>query len=206
MSHKTLTPAQRDQYLAEGGMTCPFCGSGDIETESKEASGGDCTLMVAEVACLRCDETWEEQYKLNDLSNVEPEYADITLAEDEDDEDEEEVVPDTAWTRYILKTSPRAKELSGPFLCLADLRSSERYYLYRYNGKFDIRPLSNIPEDNRWIGMTPHAFVRGPNGQPKSFDTQLDAIDYLNRNFLPELIDPLWLSANNPTFRLQPPD
>jgi hypothetical protein len=43
-------------------------------------------------------------------------------------------------------------------------------------------------------------FFRGKDGTPKVFDTEEEAVLYLNEHFLPDSIDPEYLSPNNLEF------
>jgi formate dehydrogenase maturation protein FdhE len=65
-----IKPEAAAQYVAQGGVVCPFCGS-------KHISGGDITIdngtASQEVDCTVCEETWHDIYT---LTSVTTEYAD----------------------------------------------------------------------------------------------------------------------------------
>lgn len=54
-------PMTIEQYVALGGIRCPFCGSQDIVGGPFEADAGGATQ---EVDCSRCDKSWLDVYTL----------------------------------------------------------------------------------------------------------------------------------------------
>lgn len=49
-------------------------------------------------------------------------------------------------------------------------------------------------------GYNPVKFVIGEDGDPVMFETENKAVAYLNECFVPEVIDPEYVSPNNPDF------
>ena len=49
----------------------------------------------------------------------------------------------------------------------------------------------------------PLKFFKDPEGWPTDFDTEEEAVAYLNEHFRPEVIDPDYLSPNNLEFMRQ---
>jgi len=55
-------PMSDAEYVAGAGVSCPFCGSGDLETiEGPQVDGRDCWQ---EVECRDCGKTWRDVYHL----------------------------------------------------------------------------------------------------------------------------------------------
>ena len=61
----TLTPEQKKEYLEKGGQHCPYCHSTDIEGGTLDAEWNE---AWAEVTCKNCGETWQDEYKLVDIT------------------------------------------------------------------------------------------------------------------------------------------
>ena len=59
-----LTEKQKKAYIEGGGVSCPFCGSSDIEGQFVEVDAGRATQPMG---CLKCDHQWTDQYVLADL-------------------------------------------------------------------------------------------------------------------------------------------
>jgi hypothetical protein len=57
-----LTKAQKENYLAKGGVFCPYCGSNDISAGEFDGEG-DCQS----VTCFNCHKNWRDVYKLVDI-------------------------------------------------------------------------------------------------------------------------------------------
>lgn len=56
-------PTTQEEYLAYGGIQCPFCGSSDIDScGSPELEYG---LAVMNVRCESCEKEWREYYELS---------------------------------------------------------------------------------------------------------------------------------------------
>ena len=57
--HRPMSDAE---YAAGAGVSCPFCGSGDLEVVGgPQADGRDCWQ---EVECRACRKTWRDVYRL----------------------------------------------------------------------------------------------------------------------------------------------
>ena len=50
-----------EEYVAKGGVRCPFCGSDDITGLSVDIHPGRATQ---EIVCNDCDANWIDVYKL----------------------------------------------------------------------------------------------------------------------------------------------
>jgi len=57
------------EYLAAGGVFCPFCKAPDIEGGPVEVNAGRTTQ---EMSCQKCSACWEDQYTLTNTVAVEP--------------------------------------------------------------------------------------------------------------------------------------
>jgi hypothetical protein len=56
-----LTKKAKEDYVRQGGVRCPFCGSNDISADKTEA---DCAFAVVTVDCLHCHKSWHERHDL----------------------------------------------------------------------------------------------------------------------------------------------
>ena len=59
-----LTEEARQQYVQDGGVHCPYCGSADIEGSSLEVDGGS---TIQKIYCLDCDREWTDVYQLTGI-------------------------------------------------------------------------------------------------------------------------------------------
>lgn len=59
--------ADFEKYLATGGVSCPFCGSHDIEGQGFDA---DEDGVTQEVGCNDCDREWIDRYKLHSITVI----------------------------------------------------------------------------------------------------------------------------------------
>jgi hypothetical protein len=50
-----------EEYVGKGGEHCPWCGSGDVESDSVDADGA---LAWANVQCGACKAEWTDQFNL----------------------------------------------------------------------------------------------------------------------------------------------
>jgi len=71
-----ITEEQKKKYVENGGRTCPFCGSTEIDSDSLDADG---SVAIAKVECLDCHKVWEDIFTLTGIGEAE-----------EAEEDEEE--------------------------------------------------------------------------------------------------------------------
>ena len=56
-----------EEYAQEGGVTCPVCGSDEIDTGSLQVYS---SIAWADCECLVCESTWRDQYKLIGYVNM----------------------------------------------------------------------------------------------------------------------------------------
>ena len=56
-----ITAEQAKGYLNGGGVSCPFCGSHDIEGQFVETNEGRATQPMK---CNQCGEDWMDYYRL----------------------------------------------------------------------------------------------------------------------------------------------
>lgn len=53
-----------EHYLKSGGVSCLFCGSGEIEGGFITIEQGSATQSII---CLDCEAEWDDRYKLTDV-------------------------------------------------------------------------------------------------------------------------------------------
>jgi len=58
---EVLTQEQVNQYVRNGGVGCPFCGSDNLDGGSVEIDAGGASQFLA---CLDCGQSWDDQYAL----------------------------------------------------------------------------------------------------------------------------------------------
>lgn len=63
-----MNPENARQYLENRGVSCPFCGSGDIEGGSMDFEVGE---IAQRISCHECGEMWTDVYKLAAVANAE---------------------------------------------------------------------------------------------------------------------------------------
>jgi len=63
-----LSDEQKQKYLSNRGVRCPYCGSEDIQGQSVEINEGE---AAQEVNCNACDGHWYDIYALVRVENVE---------------------------------------------------------------------------------------------------------------------------------------
>lgn len=56
-----MTPEQREKYIAQGGVRCPYCGSEDLDGGSVQIDRGTASQ---DITCLDCGKEWEDTYVL----------------------------------------------------------------------------------------------------------------------------------------------
>lgn len=54
----------KQQYLDEGGIKCPYCRSEDIWSQSRLITE---PVMYQKVDCHTCNRTWVDEYTLTDV-------------------------------------------------------------------------------------------------------------------------------------------
>lgn len=62
-----MNPEKARQYLENRGVSCPFCGSGDIEGVSMDFEAGE---IAHRISCHDCGEMWTDVYKLAAIANA----------------------------------------------------------------------------------------------------------------------------------------
>jgi len=62
--HGPVQLPREDEYVAKGGVACPFCGAPDIESGPLEADG---PVATAAVECQKCHRTWTDVFRLVDV-------------------------------------------------------------------------------------------------------------------------------------------
>ncbi len=68
MEKKNLTAEEIDLYIADGGTSCPYCGSDELENEDMEHCH---SKTVIRTWCNVCDREWSEKYQLVGLEEIE---------------------------------------------------------------------------------------------------------------------------------------
>jgi len=63
-----LTVEQVTEYVKHGGISCPYCGSRNIEAQALEADAGG---AYQRVECLSCDANWTDGYTLDHVGSGE---------------------------------------------------------------------------------------------------------------------------------------
>ena len=69
--YKQLTEQQRKDYVARGGVSCPFCPDGAVEGHDMEFGGGGRIEQL--ISCSECGEQWWDVYQLVDAASDESE-------------------------------------------------------------------------------------------------------------------------------------
>jgi len=62
-----LTKAQKEKYLEKGGIRCPHCGSGDLNTRVKPRTNS-CGQITQDIQCFGCGEFWTDIYTLSGIA------------------------------------------------------------------------------------------------------------------------------------------
>ena len=57
---------QAKKYLQQRGLTCPFCGTWDIEGGSIDFEAGE---IAQRIFCHACNEQWTDVYKLTAVAD-----------------------------------------------------------------------------------------------------------------------------------------
>src|SRR5216684_3541053 len=58
---RIMKPEKAKEYLEQGGLACPFCGSWDIAGGSMDFDAGE---IAQRISCPKCNEQWTDVYKL----------------------------------------------------------------------------------------------------------------------------------------------
>jgi hypothetical protein len=69
-----LSDEDKQEYVKQGGVKCPYCESRDIENYDRNSDIG---WVADSVQCNNCSKSWEEIYNLADIKEDEdsPEYS-----------------------------------------------------------------------------------------------------------------------------------
>jgi transposase-like protein len=59
-----LTQEQIDKYVEQGGTSCPYCGSDQLQYGNEDLEAG---AVYQRVSCLRCNRRWTDSYTLTNL-------------------------------------------------------------------------------------------------------------------------------------------
>ena len=78
-----LTAEQAKKYLARGGVSCPFCGSLELDAQHFET---DCQRAYQKVKCLSCGRRWHDGYTLDSVAD--DEAGEFIYAEDAGEENQ----------------------------------------------------------------------------------------------------------------------
>ena len=65
---RELTEEMKAKYVENGGETCPFCGSIDIESDTLSVDGN---VAYANVLCENCNEEWIDVFTLTGIDKAE---------------------------------------------------------------------------------------------------------------------------------------
>ncbi len=86
MSSNRISPEAQTQYIADGGVLCPFCQSHDI-------TGGVITIdngiASQDASCSDCNEEWTDLYSLTGVTTEFHEPWEVTESQDDKDLAEE---------------------------------------------------------------------------------------------------------------------
>ena len=63
-----MNQEQKQKYLANSGVTCPYCGSGQLDGEGCDIEAG---RAYQAIFCRNCAESWVDIYSLVDVSPLE---------------------------------------------------------------------------------------------------------------------------------------
>ena len=61
---KGISKMQRDRYLKQGGVRCPFCNSEKISGGSMELEAG---AAYQDIGCCDCKRIWQDVYTLDGI-------------------------------------------------------------------------------------------------------------------------------------------
>lgn len=70
-----LTKEKATEYLQDGGVRCPYCGSDDLDTGPMQT---DVSTAWQSVTCASCDEEWTDRYDLVAFNEDESQEWDIS--------------------------------------------------------------------------------------------------------------------------------
>jgi len=62
--YQLLSTSQCKEYIRKGGVTCPYCGSYDLQGGFVEIDQGTAKQPMT---CLACSKSWHDYYELVEL-------------------------------------------------------------------------------------------------------------------------------------------
>jgi transposase-like protein len=63
-----LTKKQREKYVANLGVRCPYCGHDDTPADGGiQAEAG---IAWQDIHCAKCERKWSDIYKLKDVEEI----------------------------------------------------------------------------------------------------------------------------------------
>ena len=65
-----LTQEQIQEYLANMGLHCPFCGSTNVDDISPLVFGNDANQVTQIVECYTCKKQWQDTYVLTSVKEI----------------------------------------------------------------------------------------------------------------------------------------
>lgn len=64
-----MTPEQKEKYLSQKGVRCPYCQCEQVEGGSFDVEAGCCSQYIT---CLECLAEWTDIYTLSDVEESYP--------------------------------------------------------------------------------------------------------------------------------------
>ena len=140
-------PMSDAEYVAGTGVSCPFCGSSDLEViEGPQVDGRDCWQ---EVECRDCGKTWRDVYHLAGYEGTD-EAGNYREVEDKPRD------PETGIYLVFVEGDIEPR-IVGPFVD-GDERDKKARELRRENGRdhgifmLDVEPTSGAPSIDAYCG------------------------------------------------------
>jgi len=65
-----IKPATSEDYVADKGQRCPFCGSASVNFDDEWCLNGCVTSQGCD--CIDCEATWDEEYTLTGFTPTRP--------------------------------------------------------------------------------------------------------------------------------------
>jgi len=135
------------EYAAGAGVSCPFCGSGDLEVLEGPQVDGACCWQ--EVECLDCHKTWRDVYRLVGYEETD-EAGNCRETEGKNREPE-------AGIYLVFVENDIEPQIVGPFAD-EDARDDKARELRRERGRdhgiymLDVDPLTRAPHIDAYCG------------------------------------------------------
>lgn len=140
-------PMSDAKYAAGAGVSCPFCGSGDLEVLEGPQVDGACCWQ--EVECLDCHKTWRDVYRLAGYEETD-EMGNCRETEGKSREPE-------AGIHLVFVENDIEPQIVGPF-ANEDARDNKARELRRERGRdhgiymLDVDPLTRAPRIDAYCG------------------------------------------------------